>query len=144
MSILVYFKPGYATHTHTYTVLYIYHMLHHFSFAHDQIKNSLHYAVEVFYEGDTELQSCGVAHPHSVFSMPLKAVYSLSSELYFRPCIGRYLLQTQAVCYTHFKIITCIQTRLLILIMCKMLQCNLVHIMPFILIKDQLTVSQLH
>ncbi|XP_048251088.1 vacuolar protein sorting-associated protein 13A-like isoform X4 [Haliotis rufescens] len=53
-----------------------------------QVKNHLDQAVEVYYRGDTRTDSCGVAPPGGIFNIPLHAIYSSSSELYFRPVEG--------------------------------------------------------
>ncbi|XP_067654011.1 intermembrane lipid transfer protein VPS13A-like isoform X3 [Haliotis asinina] len=53
-----------------------------------QVKNHLDQAVEVHYRGDTRTDSCGVTPPGGVFNIPLHAIYSSSSELFFRPVEG--------------------------------------------------------
>ena len=54
-----------------------------------QVKNELRFAVDVQYRGDRHLESCGVAEPGQSFSLPLNAVYGLSSDLFFMPCGDR-------------------------------------------------------
>ena len=54
-----------------------------------QVKNELTIAVEVQYRGDTKLETCGVAQPGKYLSLPLNAVYAVSSELFFKPVGNR-------------------------------------------------------
>ena len=54
-----------------------------------QVKNELTIPVEVQYRGDTKLETCGVAQPGKYLSLPLNAVYALSSELFFKPVGNR-------------------------------------------------------
>ncbi|KAK6178554.1 hypothetical protein SNE40_013319 [Patella caerulea] len=56
-----------------------------------QMVNNLDIPVEILYKGDTKLETCGIAHPGETFSVPLKAVYSLSGEIYFKPLGGEYM-----------------------------------------------------
>jgi hypothetical protein len=53
------------------------------------VKNELSFPVEVYYRGDTGLQSCGVVEPFSETSLPLNAIYSLTSEIFFKPLGNR-------------------------------------------------------
>ena len=54
-----------------------------------QVKNELTIPVEVQYRGDTKLETCGMAQPGKYLSLPLNAVYALSSELFFKPVGNR-------------------------------------------------------
>lgn len=54
------------------------------------VRNNLKLPMEVLYRGDTKLETCGVADPNKVLSIPLNAVYSLSNELFFRPVGSNY------------------------------------------------------
>ncbi|XP_041355806.1 vacuolar protein sorting-associated protein 13A-like isoform X2 [Gigantopelta aegis] len=53
-----------------------------------QVYNHLEVAIEVYYKGDTKVESCGIAQPGMTFSVPLKVVYCVSGELLFRPVDG--------------------------------------------------------
>ncbi|KAK7482167.1 hypothetical protein BaRGS_00026632, partial [Batillaria attramentaria] len=61
------------------------------------VRNNLSFPVEVLYRGDTKLESCGVASPDDLLSLPLDAVYSQSNELFFRPMGSSYEVSQKAM-----------------------------------------------
>nr|KAG5695911.1 hypothetical protein BaRGS_017349 [Batillaria attramentaria] len=62
-----------------------------------EVRNNLSFPVEVLYRGDTKLESCGVASPDDLLSLPLDAVYSQSNELFFRPMGSSYEVSQKAM-----------------------------------------------
>lgn len=61
------------------------------------VSNELLFPVEVFYHGDTQLEICGVVQPDSHLSLPLNAVYCLSSNIFFKPVGDRYTVSEKPV-----------------------------------------------
>lgn len=72
-----------------------------------QVKNELTFPVEVLYQGDTKLEVCGVAEPDTYFSLPLNAVYALSSDLFFKPVGNRSVRSDFLFLYTPTPTLDC-------------------------------------
>lgn len=50
-----------------------------------QVKNHLPLPVEVYYQIDTNLESCGVVDADGEINLPLQSVYTPTGDLFFRP-----------------------------------------------------------
>ncbi|KAK7096181.1 hypothetical protein V1264_005509 [Littorina saxatilis] len=64
-----------------------------------RVKNELTFPVEVQYRGDTKLETCGIAEPDKCFSLPLNAVYAISTEIFFKP-VGSKKINHKMESYT--------------------------------------------